>query len=116
MRAVLPQAGPAVDISADLTSHGDQPGCCWSSSAAAPATCGVAIEVPAKTENVSPVVAGGVEESTSRPGAEMSGFSMCPKSVGPADEKLVITPARLVWISWMPLVTRIVAWPPFAAA
>ena len=33
----------------------------------------------------------------------MSGFSMWPKSVGPADEKLVITPLRPVWISWMPL-------------
>ena len=92
VRAVSPQAGPAVDISADLTCHGVQPGCCCSSSAAAPATCGVAIDVPAKTENVEPVVAGGVEESTSSPGAETSGFSMCPKSVGPADEKLVITP------------------------
>src|SRR5581483_2888131 len=82
---------------------------------AAPATCGVAIEVPAKTENVEPVVAGGVDERTSSPGAATSGFRNQPKSVGPADEKLVITPERPVWISWMSLETRICAWPPFAA-
>ena len=37
----------------------------------------------------------------------MSGFSRCPKSVGPADEKLVITPLRFVWISRMSVETRI---------
>src|SRR5436305_4325757 len=99
-------------MSADLTCHADQPGCCWSSNAAAPAMCGVAIDVPAKTENVEPVVSGGVDESTSRPGAEMSGFNSWPKSVGPAEEKLVITPLRAVWISSMPLETRIAPWPP----
>ena len=46
VRAVSPHAGPAVPISADLTFHADQPGCSCSSSAAAPATCGVAIDVP----------------------------------------------------------------------
>jgi len=115
VRAVSPHAGPAVVISADFTWYGVQPGWRCSRRAAAPATCGVAIDVPAKTENVEPVVAGGVEESTSRPGAEMSGFSMWPKSVGPADEKLVMIPPRFVWISWISLVTRIAAWPPFAS-
>ena len=116
VRAVSPHAGPDVDISADLTCHDDQPGCCCSSSAAAPATCGVAIDVPAKTENVEPVVSGGVDESTSRPGAERSGFRKWPKSVGPADEKLVMTPLRFVCSSRMSVVTRIDAWPPCAAA
>ena len=59
---------------------------------------------------------GGVDESTSRPGAEMSGFRKWPKSVGPADEKLVITPLRFVCSSRMSAVTRIDACPPFAAA
>ena len=68
--------------------------------------------MPAKTENVEPVVAGGVEERTSSPGAEMSGFRKWPKSVGPADEKLVITPPRFVGISSMSLETRIVPCPP----
>jgi hypothetical protein len=74
VRAVSSQAGPDVDISADLTWYDDHAGCCCRSRAAAPATCGVAIDVPAKTENVDPVVAGGVDESTSRPGADRSGF------------------------------------------
>ncbi len=116
VRAVLPHAGPAVPISADLTCHGAQPGCRCRSSAAAPATWGVAIDVPAKTENVEPVVFGGVDESTSRPGAEISGFSACSKSVGPADEKLVITPLRPVGISSMLLETRNEAEPALASA
>jgi len=112
---VSPHAGPAADISADLTCHGDHVGCCWSRSAAAPATCGVAIEVPAKTEKVEPVVSGGVEDRTSSPGAETSGLRSWPKSVGPADEKLVMTPLRSVWSSWMSDETRSLPWPLFAA-
>src|SRR5207244_650165 len=107
VRAVSPHAGPAVDIRADLTCGVVHVGWCCTSSAAAPATCGVAIDVPAKTENVEPVVNGGVDDRTSRPGAEMSGFKNQPKSVGPADEKLVITPLRPVWISRTSLETRI---------
>ena len=42
----------------------------------------------------------------------MSGFRKPPKSVGPADEKLVMIPPRFVGISWMSLETRIDAWPP----
>src|SRR5437764_6348500 len=99
--AVSCHAAPAVDISADLTSTALHVGWRWRSSAAAPATCGVAIDVPAKTENGEPVVSGGVDESTSRPGAEMSGLRNQPKSVGPAEEKLVMIPLRPVWISWM---------------
>ena len=116
VRAVSPHAGPAVDISADFTCHEVQAGCCCRSSAAAPATCGVAIDVPAKTENVDPVVSGGVDESTSRPGAERSGFRRCPKSVGPADEKLVTTPLRFVGSSRTSVDTRIFTWPPLASA
>src|SRR5262249_40560032 len=73
VRAVPPQAARAVAISADLICHGAQFGCRSTSTAAAPAMCGVAIEVPAKTANVEPVVRGGVDDSTSRPGAAMSG-------------------------------------------
>ena len=76
VRAVLPQAGSGGrhQRRLDLASATSWDGAA-SSSAAAPATCGVAIDVPAKTENVEPVVSGGVEERTSSPGAEMSGLS-----------------------------------------
>ena len=49
VRAVSPQAGPAVETRADLTWRGDHDGWSWKSRAAASATCGVAIEVPSKT-------------------------------------------------------------------
>ncbi len=75
VRAVSPHAGPAEDISADLTCRGFQPGCCWSSSAAAPATCGVAMLVPSKTANGSPIDFVTVEERIWPPGAARSGFS-----------------------------------------
>src|SRR3954454_110629 len=68
VRAVFCHAAPAVDMSADLTWATLQPGCSSSRSAAAPATCGVAIDVPEKTEKVEPVVSGGVDDRTSRPG------------------------------------------------
>ena len=46
----------------------------------------------------------------------MSGFSKWPKSVGPADEKLVMTPLRFgLDLLGCRVVTRIDAWPPFAA-
>ena len=61
--------------------------------------CGVAMLVPSKTRNGEPANSGSVEESTCAPGAEMSGFSRWAKSVGPADEKLVMMPERPVWIS-----------------
>ena len=61
--------------------------------------CGVAMLVPSKTANGEPANSGSVEERTCAPGAEMSGFSRWPKSVGPADEKLVMMPERPVWIS-----------------
>lgn len=40
--------------SADLTWSGDQPGCSWSSTAADPAKCGVAIDVPLKKAQPEP--------------------------------------------------------------
>jgi hypothetical protein len=61
VRAVFPQAGPAVEISADLTSAGDHVGWCCTNSAAAPVTCGVAMLVPSKTANGPPANSGSVE-------------------------------------------------------
>src|SRR5204862_7814016 len=94
--AVLPHAAPAVDISADLISAGVQSGWRAISSAAAPATCGVAMLVPSKTANGSPTDSGSVAERICPPGAARSGFSSCPTSVGPADEKLVTIPLHPV--------------------
>ena len=98
-----PRPAPAVDISADLTCARRPAGMPLQRAArprrrraASPSTC------RRRPRSVEPVVCGGVEERTSSPGAEMSGLRMWPKSVGPADEKLVITPLRPVWISWMP--------------
>ena len=76
-----------------LTCRGVQPGCRWSSSAAAPATCGAAMLVPSKTANGAPANSGSVEERICPPGADTSGLSWWPNGVGPADEKLVIDAA-----------------------
>ena len=62
VRSVLPQAGPAVDISADLICCADHVGCRWTSSAAAPATCGVAMLVPSNTANGEPANSLSVDE------------------------------------------------------
>ena len=83
VRAVSPQAGPAEDISADFTCPGVQPGCCWSRSAAAPATCGAAMLVPSKTANGAPANSRSVEERICPPGAATSGLSRWSKFVGP---------------------------------
>src|SRR5262245_61631397 len=99
VRAVLAHAGPAVDITADLTCSGVHVGWCWRSSATAPATCGAAMLVPSKTANGEPANSGNVEERIAPPGAATSGFSRWPNAVGPAEEKLVTTPLRLVAMS-----------------
>ena len=115
MRAVSSQAGPAVETSADLTWTGVQPGWSCSSSAAAPATCGVAIDVPSKTAKREESVPGSVEERIWPPGAARSGFRSWPKAVGPPDEKLVITPLRPVSSSSGLRPTRTVVRPPWPA-
>src|SRR5581483_3391895 len=114
-RAVSPHAGPAVDISADFTWPGDQNGCSWRRSAAAPLMCGVAMLVPLKTANGAPANSGSVDERISPPGAEMSGFSSWPNGVTPPDEKIVIVPPRPVSMSSGLWPIRIVARPPVGA-
>ena len=99
VRSVFPQAGPAVDISADLTWAVVHVGWRWTSRAAAPVTCGVAMLVPSKTANGEPANSGSVEERICPPGAATSGLSWCPNAVGPADEKLVTMPLRPVAMS-----------------
>ncbi len=112
VRAVSPQAGPAVDISADFTCRGVHPGCSCRSSAAEPDTCGVAMLVPSKTANGEPANSGSVDESTWPPGAARSGLRSCAKAVGPADEKLVTTPPRPVASSSGVVPSRTGARPP----
>ena len=99
VRSVLPHAAPAVVMSADLTCWVDHVGCCWTSSAAAPVTCGVAMLVPSKTANGEPANSVSVDERICPPGAARSGFSRCPNAVGPAPEKLVTMPLRPVAMS-----------------
>jgi hypothetical protein len=99
VRLVSENAGAAVDISADLTCFGVQPGCRCRSNATEPAMCGVAMLVPSKTANGEPANSDSVEERICAPGADTSGLSLCSNGVGPAEEKLVITPERPVAIS-----------------
>ena len=115
VRPVSAQAGPAVETSADFTSCGVHEGCSSSRSAAAAATCGVAIEVPSKTAKRDLLVFGRVEERICPPGALTSGFRSWPNAVGPADEKLVITPLRPVSSSSGLSPTRMVVRPPCVA-
>ena len=86
-------------MSADLTAAGDQVGCSWARRAAAPATCGAAMDVPLKISKVSPGRAAptGVGVSAARmstPGAVMSGLGMSGTGDwGPREEKEAITSA-----------------------
>src|SRR5439155_2367845 len=91
VRAVSAKAGAAVETSAERTCGGVHEGCSWSSSAAAPATCGVAIDVPSRTAKRDGSKRGRVEERIWPPGAAMSGFRSWPNAVGPAEEELVTT-------------------------
>ena len=111
VRPVSPQAGCAVETSADLICCGAQSGWSWMSSAADPATCGVAIDVPSNTAKPLGTNCGSVDERTEPPGAEMSGFRTWPNGVNPADEKLVTIPLRPVTSSSMLPPTRIVVRP-----
>ena len=70
--------------SADFSCAGVQAGWRWSRRAAAPATCGEAMLVPLKDDQV-PSRAG-TDERISTPGALTSGFSRSDTGVGPADE------------------------------
>ena len=112
MRAVSPQAAPAVATSADFNCAGVHVRCSCSSSATEPATCGVAIDVPSKEANRDASIRGSVEERIWPPGAETSGLSSCPNAVGPPEEKLVITPLRPVSSSSASRPTRMVVRPP----
>src|SRR5438132_14187969 len=100
--AVSAKTGRAVDMSADFTCRGVQFGCRPTRSAAAPAMCGDAKLVPSRYANCAPANSTSVDDMIWAPGAEMSGLRKCPKSVRPADEKLVgVAPFRCVSTSWM---------------
>ena len=75
-------AGTAVSIRADFSWAGVHAGCCWRSSATAPATAGEAIDVPSQAANF-PC---GSDDTTITPGAERSGLSRWSNGVGPDDE------------------------------
>src|SRR5437016_14398900 len=70
-------------ISAILIWAGVQSWCNALSSAAAPATCGVAIDVPLNA----PYLLFGSDDVIDTPGAETSGFMVIVFGVGPRDEK-----------------------------
>ena len=117
VRAVSPHAASAVETKAERIIRGVHHGCDWSSSAAAPVTCGADMLVPSKTANGEPLPAdsGGVEERICPPGAATSGLSACPKFVGAADEKLVTTPLRPVTTSAGARSARTIVRPPRCA-
>src|SRR5262249_58203305 len=88
--------GLAVVMSADFTSIGDQVGCADMSSAATPAMCGVAIDVPDSLSHRLPAWFSGETAATMlTPGAMMSGLPRSPplNRDGPADEKPATTGA-----------------------
>ena len=103
VRSVLPHAGPAVDISADLTCCVDHVGCRWTSSAAAPATCGAAMLVPSKTANGEPANSRqrGGEDLPARRG-DVRLQQMAERRRARAEEKLVTIPLRPVSMSSSP--------------
>jgi hypothetical protein len=83
--------GSPVDSSADLISCTVHVGWRCFRSAAAPATCGVAMLVP--LQSCADQVFRGSDESRSTPGAVTSGFMSSETGDGPDDEKLAISSA-----------------------
>ena len=83
--------GSPVDSSADLICSTVQVGCRCLSTAAAPATCGVAMLVPLQL--CSDHWLRGSDERRSTPGAVTSGFSSSEIGVGPPEEKSAISSA-----------------------
>ena len=85
----------AVLTTALRTAQAGQDGCCWRMTAAAPARCGVAIDVPwknAKHGSPSQKLVG-IDDRTFTPGAMTSGLTRRSTSVGPSLEKSAITSA-----------------------
>src|SRR5688572_33310448 len=96
VRLEFPQAGLAVAMSADFTCFGVHDGCRSRRSATAPATCGAEKLVPPRIAYWSPANSSSVEEMMLSPGAAMSGLSLWPNAVSPADENAVGPPAQPV--------------------
>src|SRR5581483_7157635 len=89
------RTGWAVWTSADLISATVQAGCRSFRSAAAPATCGLAMLVPPSCPH-GPPCPDGREEVIATPGALTSGLSWSETGVGPADEKSAIVSDAVV--------------------
>ena len=112
VRPRCPAFGLAEPISAALSSAGVQVGCCWARIAAAPATCGAAIDVPDERQvrlaRASPRKPSLLLAATmSTPGAVMSGLSAASPTRGPRLEKS----ARLSDLSTAPTVSAASALP-----
>src|SRR5262245_24020972 len=86
---------------AALIACGGQLGCAWMTSAAVPAICGVAIDVPDSVIGPLPVPA--PVDTIAAPGAVTSGFRWESGERGPPD----VNGARPVWIG-VPSVSEIV--------
>ncbi|MDN3263081.1 hypothetical protein QWJ26_25370 [Streptomyces sp. CSDS2] len=69
-------------------------GSAWARIAAAPATCGVAIDVPDMVVYVRTPRPPARAATTSTPGAERSGFASCPPTAGPRLENDAVAPSR----------------------
>src|SRR5206468_11241592 len=89
----------AVLTIAERTSAADQPRCCWRMTAAEPARCGVAIDVPWKNAKQGGAAqnACGIELSTLTPGATTSGLTRKSTSVGPWLLKPAMMSELVVW-------------------
>src|SRR5436190_22987587 len=99
----------AVVIIADLTAIGDQPGLRLISSAASPAMCGAANEVPLWKPNRSPSRAGELAISTLTPGAPRSGLTRSSPlaRVGPREEERATVGAVTVGASTPAVITAV---------
>lgn len=120
----LPLSGSAVPTSEALIPAGVRPGCSWRSRAAAPATCGAAIDVPDMRYSPGPYSALDIVERISTPGATRSGFRPNdwegPREENEAIRSVVSVPRRVTetfpaaslelnsvyWVESMPMTTR----------
>ncbi len=99
----------AVSISADLISAGVQSGCSAVRSAAEPASCGLAIEVPPyRASSVSPsgsITPSATAARISTPGAAISGFSTSKVVLGPRELKSAIISAKASFSAYPAMLT-----------
>src|SRR4029079_691786 len=103
----------AVFTIAERISAADQSGCCARTTAAVPARCGVAIDVPLKNAKHGGVAQAfaGTDDSTLTPGATRSGLTRKSTSVGPALVKSAIRSSPDASYTYVGMSGNVVDWP-----